>query len=295
MFFIRYDFKMNKFFIICLILFGLSGCITSKEKNEVSNKVTNNQTKIDLSQNKFKNNIEKYKVIQWKCYKSHWLTKYKQLLLTVEYFPEFKKFDQNSRIGTLLLNDTKSRKLAVYSQQGVQHYWDWGGVNFNNYQVIIHPSGNGWFYDFENKKTSKEQSPKESYDCKSSQTTFIEINEIENIINELDNVPNFEIKNFRNILQLHMQKCFKLNFPTIKVLKDYPIVTLQIFTNKDGIINKTSFLNKAKYENDIEYKNIADIVSNAVMNCSYLPIPKNKFKLFKNFIMDFDPNFIIEN
>ena len=44
---------MNKFFIICLILFGLSGCITSKEKNEVSNKLTNNQTKIDLSQNKF--------------------------------------------------------------------------------------------------------------------------------------------------------------------------------------------------------------------------------------------------
>ena len=51
---------------------------------------------------------------------------------------------------------------------------------------------------------------------------------------------------------------------------------------------------KAKYENDIEYKNIADVVSNAVMNCSYLPIPKNKFKLFKNFIIDFDPNFIME-
>ena len=55
-----------------------------------------------------------------------------------------------------------------------------------------------------------------------------------------------------------------------------------------------SFVNKAKYENDIEYKNIADIVSNAVMNCSYLPIPKNKFKLFKNFIMDFDPKFMME-
>ena len=54
---------MNKFFIIWLILFGLSGCITSKEKIGVSNKVANNQTKIDLSQNKFKNDIEKYKVI----------------------------------------------------------------------------------------------------------------------------------------------------------------------------------------------------------------------------------------
>ncbi|MDC0457115.1 hypothetical protein OAM56_04270 [Alphaproteobacteria bacterium] len=285
---------MSKFFIIWLILFGLSSCITLNEKNEISKKVTNNQAKIDLSQNKFQNNVAKYKVIQWKCYKSHWLTKYKQLLLTVEYFPEFKKFDQNNRIGMLLLNDTNSKKLVVYSQQGVRHYWDWGGANFNNYQIIIHPSGNGWFFDFKNKKTSEEQNPKESYDCKPSQTTFIELNEIENITSELDNVPNFEIINFRNILQLHMQKCFKLNFPTLEVLKDYPIVTLQIFTNKDGVINKTNFVNKAKYENDIEYKNIADIVSNAVMNCSYLPIPKNKFKLFKNFIMDFDPKFIME-
>ena len=113
---------MNKFFTIWLILFGLSRCMTSKEKNAVSNKITNNQTKIDLFQNKFINNVEKYKVIQWKCYKSHWLTKYKQLLLTVEYFPEFKKFDQNSRIGMLFLNNAKSKKLAIYSQQGVEHY-----------------------------------------------------------------------------------------------------------------------------------------------------------------------------
>ena len=31
----------------------------------------------------------------------------------IRNFPEFKKFDQNSRIGMLLLNNTKSKKLAV--------------------------------------------------------------------------------------------------------------------------------------------------------------------------------------
>ena len=285
---------MSKFFIIYLIFFGLSGCITTKEKNTVSNKLTDNETKIDLSQNKFKNNVKEYKFIQWRCYKSHWLIKYKELLLTVGYFPEFKKFDQNNQIGMLLLNNTKSKKLAIYSQKGVQHYWDWGGTNFNNFQVIIHPSGNGWFYDFENKKPAKQQSPKESYDCKPSQTNYIALSNIENIINEMDYVPNFEVKNLRNILQIHMQKCFKYNFQTIKALKDYPKVTLQIFTNKDGIINKTNFLDKTKYENDIEYKIVVDIANQAIMNCSPLPIPKNKIPLFKNFIMDFEPNFIME-
>ena len=35
-----------------------------------------------------------------------------------------------------LLNDTKEKKLAIYSRKGVQHYWDWGGEKYNNYQII---------------------------------------------------------------------------------------------------------------------------------------------------------------
>ena len=149
-------FEMVKFFLIFLILFGLCGCITTKEKSFVSNEVNNDETKIDLSQNKFKNSVEEYKFIQWKCYKYHWLIKYKELISTVGYFPEFKKFDQNNQIGMLLI---KNKKLAIYSQKGVQHYWDWGGKNFNNYQLIIHPSGKGWFYDFENAKSNELKSP----------------------------------------------------------------------------------------------------------------------------------------
>ena len=64
--------------------------------------------------------------------------KYKQLAYTVGYFPEFRKIDQNSKIGMSLLNDTKEKKLAIYSRKGVQHYWDWGGEKYNNYQIIIH-------------------------------------------------------------------------------------------------------------------------------------------------------------
>ena len=282
---------MIKFFFILLILFGLSGCITAEEKSFVSKEANNDETKTGLSQNKFKNSVEEYKFIQWKCYKYHWLIKYKELISTVGYFPEFKKFDQNNQIGMLLINN---KKLAIYSQKGVQHYWDWGGKNFNNYQLIIHPSGKGWFYDFENAKSNELKSPKETYDCKPLNTTFITINDMDNIIKKLHYVPNFDRRDFKNILQIHLQKCFKINFPTTKILKDYPTVTLQIFTNKDGVINKTNFLNKKKYEDDINYKIIADIASKSVMNCSHLPIHQKKMGLYKSFLMDFNPKFILE-
>ena len=278
---------MNKFFIIFFLFILLSSCVSTQKNNDFSEI----ETKLRISQNKINKNVIEYKFVKWKCYKSHWLNKYKQLVYTVGYFPEFQKIDQN-RIGMSLLNDTKEKKLAMYSRKGVQHYWDWGGEKYNNYQIIIHPSGNGWFYNFENTKPGEQSSPKHTYDCKSSKTTYISIKNIKNILNELKDVPNFELRNLKNIVQVHMNKCFKLNFPSINYLKHYPTVSLQIFVSNNGLINSTSIVNRKKYENDSEYKIVADIANKAALNCLYLPIPNNKIKLFKNFIMKFDSKFI---
>ncbi len=280
---------MNKFIIIFLLFIGLNSCITNQKNNDFPEI----ETKLRISQNKINKNVIEYKFVKWKCYKSHWLIKYKQLVYTVGYFPEFQKIDQN-RIGMSLLNDTKEKKLAMYSRKGVQHYWDWGGEKYNNYQIIIHPSGNGWFYNFENTKLGALSSPKHAYDCKSFDTTSIPIKNIKNIFNELKDVPNFELRNLKNIVQVHMNKCFKLNFPSINYLKNYPVVSLQIFISNDGLINSTSIVDRKKYENDSEYKILADIANKAALNCLYLPIPNNKIKLFKNFIVKFDPKFILE-
>ncbi len=281
---------MNKFFVIFFLLILLCSCVTTKKNNDFPEI----DTKVGVSQDQVKNDVIEYKFVQWKCYKSHWLNKYKQLAYTIGYFPEFRKIDQNSKIGMSLLNDTKEKKLAIYSRKGVQHYWDWGGEKYNNYQIIIHPSGNGWFYNFENTKSGEQISPKHTYDCQSSETTYISIKNIKNILNELKDVPNFELRNLKNIVQVHMNKCFKLNFSSINNLKNHPTVSLQIFINNDGLINSTSIVDRKKYENDAEYKIIADIANKAALNCLYLPIPNNKIKLFKNFIMKFDPKFILE-
>lgn len=273
---------MKKLFILFYLLISISGCIKIDEPN------------FELSQRVTKNDIYAYKFTQWKCFKSNWLHKYKKLVLTVGFFPEFQNLKQNNKIGILLFNHKNFKKLAIYSRKGVQNYWDWGGRNFNNYQIIIHPSGNAWFYDFENAKPNEQQSPKETYDCKKTPTNYIAIKEMSDIINELGYVPNLEVRDFRNILEFHMLKCFELNLPTKNILKNYPKVSLQFFLNSDGNVNKINFLDRSKYESNNEYKFVADIASKAVMNCKYLPIPKNKIELFKNFIIDFDPNFIFK-
>ena len=195
---------MNKFFIIFFLLLGLSGCITTQE-NGISYKT---KTNLNLSQNKIKDDVIEYKFIQWKCYKSSWLNKYKELIYVVGYFPEFQKFDKNNRIGMSFLNNSKSKKLAIYSRQGVQHYWDWGGENFNNYRIIIHPSGNGWLYNFENRKSNEQKSPKQTYDCKSSKTTYIPTNKIKNVINELNDKKISLEKIDESILNKHLYTHF---------------------------------------------------------------------------------------
>lgn len=291
---------MIRFFII-LIFFFLNGCVSTQGNRLTSERSSNillsdnqsvQKTKLNLVQNKIRNNFNKYKFIQWECYKSDWLKRYKKLIFKIGYFTEFPKFGKNNRIGMLVLNVNEKKKLAMYSHSGVQFYWNWGGEKYNNYQIIIHPSGNGWLYDFENATSNEQKSPKENYDCKLSETKFIGINKIKSIINELNNIQSFGDEDLLKILQIHLQKCFKSKFPTSKIFKNHHIVTLQIFISKDGVVNKVNFVDKQKYEIDLEYKKLSDFVKNAVVNCKHLPIPKNKIKLFKSFIMDFDPKFI---
>ena len=272
---------MKNLIILFFVIVSMSGCITTDKKN------------LKFSQNMIKNHVNGYKFIEWKCYKSHWLYKYRELALTVGFFPEFQNFDQYNKIGMILFHNKNFKKLAIHTRKGVQNYWDWGGKNFNNYQIIIHPSGNAWFFNFQDTKPNEQKSPQETYDCKSSQINSLNINYMSDILNELLNVPNFRIQDFRNILQIHMLKCLKLNFPSTNTLKIYPKVNLQFFLNKDGNVNKVNFLDRARYENDRQYKFVADIAIKAGMNCKHLPIPKTKIELFKNFIIDFDPNFIL--
>ena len=70
------------------------------------------------------------------------------------------------------------------------------------------------------------------------------------------------------------------------------IIPLKISANMDGSINSVEIEDKSRYAKDTFYRATADSARRAVLDCTPLPIPKNKAALFKSFFFDFDPSFI---
>ena len=70
------------------------------------------------------------------------------------------------------------------------------------------------------------------------------------------------------------------------------VIPLKISANMDGSINSVEIIDTNFYAQNTFYRATADSARRAVLDCSPLPLPKNKAKLFKNFILDFDPSFI---
>ena len=70
------------------------------------------------------------------------------------------------------------------------------------------------------------------------------------------------------------------------------IIPLQISANKDGTVNSVEIVDNSLYIKNSFYRATADSARRAVLDCSPLPLPKNKEDQFKSFIFDFDPSFI---
>lgn len=70
------------------------------------------------------------------------------------------------------------------------------------------------------------------------------------------------------------------------------IIPLQISANKDGTVNSVEIVDNSLYIKNSFYRATADSARRAVLDCSPLPLPKNKEDQFKSFVFDFDPSFI---
>ncbi|MDC0093216.1 hypothetical protein OAI86_02745 [Alphaproteobacteria bacterium] len=90
-------------------------------------------------------------------------------------------------------------------------------------------------------------------------------------------------------LENHIGKCWITSIGASEVKMMIP---LKISANLDGSINSVEIVDTNFYAKDTFYRATADSARRAVIDCSPLPLPKNKAKLFKNFIFDFDPGFI---
>ena len=92
-----------------------------------------------------------------------------------------------------------------------------------------------------------------------------------------------------DILRSHVAQCWNVPYSANEMNK---IVKLKIFTNPDGSVVKVEILDVASYQKDPIYRAAADSARRAVKDCSPLPLPKNKYDLFKVFTYNFDASFI---
>ena len=93
----------------------------------------------------------------------------------------------------------------------------------------------------------------------------------------------------RDKLKNHIGKCWEMSIGAGEVKT---IIPLKININADGSINMIEIVDRSLYEKDTFYRATADSARRAVLDCSPLPIPKNKSESFRSFILDFDTSFI---
>lgn len=87
----------------------------------------------------------------------------------------------------------------------------------------------------------------------------------------------------------YVGKCWETSIGASEVKM---IIPLKVSANMDGSINSVEIVENSMYLKDTFYRATADSARRAVLDCSPLPLPKNKAELFKSFIFDFDPSFI---
>ena len=130
-----------------------------------------------------------------------------------------------------------------------------------------------------------------------------EINQKKDIVNQIKESLKNQNKNLNvtednkatateiDILRNHVRQCWNAPYAANELNK---IINLKIFTNPDGSVVNVQITDVAFYKKDPVYRAAADSARRAVKDCSPLPLPKNKYDLFKIFTFNFDTSFINE-
>lgn len=93
----------------------------------------------------------------------------------------------------------------------------------------------------------------------------------------------------KDALSSHMAKCWLIPAG----LRDARNIRVPIKINvsRDGVVQKAEIQDKSRMASDAAYRTAAESARRAVLdpNCSPLPIPPNKYEIFKEFVFNFDP------
>ncbi len=93
----------------------------------------------------------------------------------------------------------------------------------------------------------------------------------------------------KDALSRHMSKCWLIP-AGLRDARDIR-VPIKINVAPDGTVQKAEIMDKGRMAADRAYRTAAESARRAVLdpNCSPLPIPRDKYDIFKEFIFNFDP------
>jgi hypothetical protein len=93
----------------------------------------------------------------------------------------------------------------------------------------------------------------------------------------------------KDVLAHHMSKCWLIP-AGLRDARDIR-VPIKINVAPDGTVQRAEIVEKGRMATDPAYRTAAESARRAVLdpNCSPLPIPRDKYDLFKEFIFNFDP------
>ncbi len=93
----------------------------------------------------------------------------------------------------------------------------------------------------------------------------------------------------KDALSRHMSKCWLIP-AGLRDARDIR-VPIKINVAPDGTVQKAEIMDKGRIAADRAYRTAAESARRAVLdpNCSPLPIPRDKYEIFKEFIFNFDP------
>jgi hypothetical protein len=91
-------------------------------------------------------------------------------------------------------------------------------------------------------------------------------------------------------IQQHVSRCWSapVGADNTKVL----IVDIFVRVNKDGSVKEARINDMVRYGIDKTFRSFANRAQQAVVECSPLPIPADKYELMKEFIIGFDPRYL---
>ena len=69
-------------------------------------------------------------------------------------------------------------------------------------------------------------------------------------------------------------------------------VDIQVKLEKDGTVRQAQIADRARYSSAVLYHAAANAARRAVLDCQPLPLPPEKYQLWKEFIFGFDPKFM---